>query len=117
MLMKFFLIFVCFFIPLNSNSELRIDITQGNMDPIPIALLNFNSNDLESNEISSNINNVISGNLQKSGLFSILPKKLFFDSTISFDKKPNFSDWKITTAQGLVHGKLSIKNQPVDLDC
>ena len=27
---------------------------------------------------------------------------------ISFNKKPEFADWKLTTSQGLVHGKLSL---------
>ncbi len=113
--MKYLLIVLLFF-PIFSNAELRIDITQGNMDPIPIAMLNFNTNDEESNEISSNINRVISNNLERSGLFSILPRKLFFDKSIPFEKKPIFSDWKITTAQGLVHGKLDIKNEKLKIE-
>ena len=71
------LIGLFFLFPFICSSELRIDITQGNMDPIPLAVLKFNTADNESKEISSNINSVISGNLQKSGLFSILPQKLF----------------------------------------
>ena len=113
--MKYFLLFLILF-PLTIHAELRIDITQGNMDPIPVAILEFNSNDAESREISSNINNVISNNLQRSGLFSVLPRKLFFNVSIPFEKKPIFSDWKITTAQGLVHGKLNLKNEKLDIE-
>ena len=111
--MKYFL-FLLFF-PFSIFAELRIDITQGNMDPIPVAILEFNSNSKEALEISSNINQVISNNLERSGLFSVLPKKLFFNLTIPFEEKPTFSDWKITTAQGLVHGKLKIKNDKLDI--
>ena len=113
--MKYFLLFLIIF-PLSIHAELRIDITQGNMDPIPVAILEFNSNDTESKEISSNINSVISNNLQRSGLFSVLPRKLFFNVSIPFEKKPIFSDWKITTAQGLVHGKLNLKNEKLDIE-
>ena len=113
--MKYFLFFLVLF-PILANSELRIDITQGNMDPIPVAILEFNSRDIESKEISSNINNVISNNLQRSGLFLVLPKKLFFNVSIPFESKPTFSDWKITTAQGLVHGKLKLKNEKIDIE-
>ena len=49
--MKYFLLFLILF-PLTIHAELRIDITQGNMDPIPVAILEFNSNDAESREIS-----------------------------------------------------------------
>ena len=111
---QLFLIFFLF--PFSIFAELRIDITQGNMDPIPVALLEFNSNDKESYEISSNINNVVSNNLQRSGLFKVLPKKLFLNTAIPFEKTPSFSDWKITTAQGLVHGKLNLKNDKIDIE-
>ena len=110
------IILILIFLPLKSIAELRIDITQGNMNPIPVALLKFNSIDEEANEISGNINSVVSNNLQRSGLFEVLPKKLFFDSSIPFEKKPNFSDWKITTAQGLVHGKIKIINNKLDIE-
>ena len=112
--MRYFL-FLLFFYPFSIFAELRIDITQGNMDPIPVAILEFNSNSKEALEISSNINQVISNNLERSGLFSVLHKKLFFNLTIPFEEKPTFSDWKITTAQGLVHGKLKIKNDKLDI--
>ena len=111
-----YLLFLLLFISSSVSAELRIDITQGNMDPIPVALLEFNTKDSESNEISMNINRVISNNLQRSGLFSVLPKKLFFNSKISFKDKPVFSDWKIITAQGLVHGKLGIKNEKMNIE-
>lgn len=113
--MRLILLFILLY-PLNSIAELRIDITQGNMDPIPIALLKFNSVNEEANEISGNINSVVSNNLQRSGLFEVLPKKLFFDLSIPFEKKPNFSDWKITTAQGLVHGKIKLNNDKLDIE-
>ena len=79
--MKYFL-FLLFFFPFSIFAELRIDITQGNMDPIPVAILEFNSNSKEALEISSNINQVISNNLERSGLFSVLPKSFFqFDNS------------------------------------
>ena len=114
--MRNFLFFFLFIFPISSFAELRIDITKGNMDPIPLAILNFNTKAIEADEISSNINTVISNNLERSGLFSILPKKLFFNETIPFEKKPVFSDWKITTAQGLFHGKLKLKNEQLVIE-
>ena len=113
--MKLFFAFLIF-ISFSASSELRIDITQGNLNPIPVAILEFNSSNSESREISSNINVVISNNLERSGLFSILPKKLFFNTSLPFEKKPIFEDWKITTAQGLVHGKLNLRNEKIDIE-
>ena len=73
----FFLAIFSFYPPL-VHSELRIDITKGNLDPIPIAILKFNSNKQEEIDLSKNINEVIKNNLSRSGLFSVLPSKIFF---------------------------------------
>jgi len=108
----FILIFYCFF----SNAELRIDITKGNLDPIPVAILEFNTNQKQEIQISQKINNVIKSNLERSGLFSILPEKTFLNNKISFNDKPEFQDWKLTTAQGLVHGRLKINGDKLSLE-
>ena len=52
-----FLLFFCIIIfPFKSFSELRIDITRGNTEPIPLALLKFNNNNAEEQKISRDIN-------------------------------------------------------------
>ena len=84
--LTFFLVSFSFFV----KAELRIDITQGNTEPTPLALLQFNSKNLEEEKISFDINKVVSNNLERSGLFSILPKKLFINERIEFGKKPSF---------------------------
>ncbi len=109
-------IFLVILFPSLVFSELRIDITQGNTEPIPIALLKFNSEKSEGKKISSDIKKVISNNLQRSGLFQILPSKLFFDDKILFDEKPIFSDWKLSTAQGLVHGRISVEGEKLNIE-
>ena len=114
----FRLIIINFFIILysaQSHSELRIDITQGNTEPIPVALVPFETKNSKEVTISSDIAKVITNNLQRSGLFSMLPKKIFLTETLKFDSKPSFSDWKITTAQGLIHGDLSLSGEKLNI--
>ena len=72
-------------------------------------MLKFNNNNADEQKISRDINKVISNNLQRSGLFKILPSQIFLDKSIGFNQTPTFSNWKLTTSQGLVHGRLSIK--------
>ena len=50
--LTFFLVSFSFFV----KAELRIDITQGNTEPTPLALLQFNSKNLEEEKISFDIN-------------------------------------------------------------
>ena len=105
-----------FFQPSKVLSELRIDITKGNLDPIPIAILEFNSKSEKEINLSKNINKVISNNLERSGLFSVLSKRIFLREKISFNKKPEFSDWKLITAQGLVHGRLKLNGDKLSIE-
>ena len=111
-----FILAIFSFYPFFVFSELRIDITKGNLDPIPIAILKFNSSKQEEKDLSKNINEVIKNNLSRSGLFSVLPSKIFLNNKISFNKKPEFADWKLTTAQGLVHGKLSLNGNKLSIE-
>ena len=108
-----YLILIIF--PTKGFSELRIDITRGNTEPIPVALVKFETKNGTENKISLDIKKVISNNLQRSGLFTMLPKTVFLTETLNFDTKPSFSDWKITTAQGLIHGNLSVSGEKLNL--
>ena len=110
----FFYLFLL--IPFYVNAELRIDITQGNTEPIPMAILDFNSKNSEEKKLSKNINKVIKNNLSRSGLFLMLPKKLFIDDQINFEERPSFPDWRLTTAQGLVYGKVGINKKELNIE-
>ncbi len=101
----FFLVLIIFLSKF-SYANLRIDITEGNTEPIPLALLDFNSNNLEDKKITTKIINIISNNLERSGLFDVLDKKIFIEEQISFNSKPSFSNWRITKSQGLIHGRI-----------
>jgi len=113
---KFFFLFAVVFFPLKLFAELRIDITQGNTEPIPIALLEFESANEQEKKISRDIDKVVKNNLERSGLFLILNKRLFIDDKVDFNKKPIFADWKLTTAQGLIFGRLKLKDEELNIE-
>ena len=113
---KFALTILLLIFPFSVLSELRIDITKGNTEPIPVALVKFSSKSGEEVKVSNDIYKVISNNLQRSGLFKILPESVFLKNVLDFDQKPSFPDWKITTAQGLVHGKLTVSRDKLNIN-
>ena len=113
---KFTIIISLLMIPFSVFSELRIDITKGNTEPIPVALVKFSSKSGDELKVSNDINKVISNNLQRSGLFKILPESVFLKKFLDFDEKPSFPDWKITTAQGLFHGRLSVSRDKLNIE-
>ena len=51
-----------------SMARVRIDITQGNVDPMPIAAPNFLGADQSGSELGRDITSVVMSNLDRSGL-------------------------------------------------
>ena len=60
MLRNFFLFFLLFAYPVLSVKSLEVTITQGSIEPSPIAITDFYSNDNKNIKIGKNISTVIS---------------------------------------------------------
>ena len=87
--------------------SLEVTLTQGTIKPTPIAVTNFFSNESNSQKIGKNISQLISDNLERSGLFLPINKKAFIQDVSSLAIQPRFEDWKIIKAQHLIAGKIS----------
>jgi TolB protein len=83
--------------------ELRIDITRGKVEPLPIAIVPF-SGAGEQGKVGSDISTVISADLERSGLFRPLDPRSFTQTAEQIRLQPRFEDWKLINAQALVHG-------------
>ena len=112
-----FLVFL--FLITKANSLIEIDITRGNLDPLPIAVSPLfqddnskkNSiNELKLENVGSEISSVVENNLKTSGLFNPLSKEAFLQKPDIAHLKPRFEDWRLIKAQALVTGKLLIKD-------
>ena len=90
---------------LPARAELRLDITRGNVQPIPIAIPSFAGG----GEYGAQIAGVISNDLESSGLFRPLDPHSFLQ-TVAAGAGPNFADWRQINAQALVTG--SVDPQP-----
>ena len=87
-----------------AEAELRIDITQGLSVPMPIAVTRFSG---EAAELGRNIADVISTNLERSGLFAPIDPKAFIRAPASLASLPRFVDWQVLNAQALVQGAVT----------
>ena len=91
-----------------ASARVRIDITQGNVDPMPIAVPTFISGgDDKSAEFVRDITEVIMADLERSGLFSIIDQRAYIESLESVNIRPRFPDWRIIDAQVLVVGEVT----------
>ena len=85
------------------KSAIELDITQGHIEPLPIAIPEFGG----STSLSSEVTKLITLDLRQSGLFRPLDAKSFIETDISLDKLPRFGDWRIINSQALVTGMVS----------
>ena len=86
---------------------LRLDITQGNVQPMPIALPDFLPGTPGEAEIAHNVTGVITNNLQRSGLFAPINPQAFTERITNSDAVPRFADWRVINAQALVTGRIT----------
>jgi TolB protein len=85
-----------------SSAVLRLDITQGTIQPLPIAITEFAGGEGE-----RNVSAVITNNLRRSGLFAPIDPTAFIEKIQNIDTVPRFQDWRVINAQGLVTGRVS----------
>ncbi len=103
-----FLVFVAQ-APRLARAQIEIDITQGTIEPMSLAIYDFIGESDEASKFGSDISGVISDDLERSGLFVPLAKEAFIEKIIKFNKAPRFGDWRIINAQALVTGRVSMQ--------
>jgi TolB protein len=85
----------------------RLDITQGNVQPMPIALPDFIGGSGGEGEIARNVTGIIANNLRRSGLFAPIDPAAYVEKVSNSDAVPRFADWRVINAQALVTGRLT----------
>ena len=91
-----------------AKAELRIDITRGRVEPMPIAITEFIGAAARETEMGRNIAQVVSADLERSGLFRPIDQRAFFKNRARFEMRPRFPNWRLLNAQALVNGKAQI---------
>lgn len=92
--------------PRAANAVLRIDVTQGNVQPLPIALPDF-VGAFPDPDTGRNVTAIIANNLKRSGLFAPIDPAAYLEKITTIDTSPRFTEWKTINAQGLVTGRVS----------
>ena len=114
---KIFTIFILLFILTSKSFALvSVDITRGNLDPLPTAISDFYldpklGDNIKKLQLESKIPELIQNNLSRSGLFFALEKKSFIQRPEPAHNKPRFEDWIFIKTQVLVTGKISLEKE------
>lgn len=92
-------------IPSIAHAELRIDITRGVIEPMPIAIQTFYSDGSSGYKFDTDIPQLVATNLESSGLFKPLDPRAFVQDANSIQQNgPRFAEWRPTGTQALVTG-------------
>lgn len=97
--------------PGSAKAELVVDVNNPNMQPMPIAITSFHAEGGANGTIANDMPQVISENLERSGLFKPVNPRAFVQNTQSIAKEGvRFAEWRATNAQALVTGEVTRTN-------
>lgn len=90
-----------------AHADLRIDVTRGQVNPMPIAIPDFAGTGNVDNEIGRKMVEVITADLKRSGLFRPIPQSAYIQDPGLLNNAPRFNEWRTINAQALATGVLS----------
>ena len=126
MIKKVFIkLFFTFLLFTEANSVIEVDITRGNLNPLPVAVSplfsdeNTNKNlknNFEIIQLGEKISEVVENNLKTTGLFNPVEKKAFLQKPDVAHLKPRFEDWALIKSQALVTGQIKLDNEKLRVE-
>lgn len=93
-----------------SQAELSVDMTRGTVEPLPIAIPAFVGGTASDAEYGRKIADVVSADLERSGLFRPIDRRAFIQEASSLAVQPRFGDWRQINAQALVAGNARMRD-------
>jgi len=98
--------FIAAFFFVCSLHALKIEITKGEVNPDPVAIVDFYNPDSIDN-LGEDIAAVLTSDLEASGLFTAIGKTAFLQTAASLSKDgPNMSNWRPLKARFLIYGEV-----------
>jgi TolB protein len=88
----------------NAVAEPNIDVRHANPQPLPIAIPVFAAGNPQDAALGRNITEVVTNDLERSGLFKPLDPRAFIQDPAALRPVPRFPDWRLINAQALVVG-------------
>ncbi|WP_132248025.1 Tol-Pal system beta propeller repeat protein TolB [Primorskyibacter sedentarius] len=90
------------------NGPLRIEITEGVVEPLPYAVPDFVTESGGSGEMAAQLARVVADDLTGTGLFREIPRDAHISQVTSFASPVQFADWKAINAQALITGAVAV---------
>ena len=98
-------------LPIFCASELFLEITKGSEDPFKVAMIPFAGSSI----ISKKLDAVIRNDLNRTGEFSMLDKRLLLPLKME-DENINYQDWKLLGMDYVIEGNIINDKNSIDVD-
>ena len=95
------------------TGPLRIEITEGVIEPLPVAIPDLVAETARSVQMGQQIARVIAADLTGTGLFREVPSSAFISQISDFSAAIQYADWKAINAQALVTGAVRVQGGQV----
>ncbi len=93
-----------------ARAEIEVNVNKGDVQPLPIAIPAFGG------QRGADIAQVITNNLERSGLFAPVAPKAFIEKDLTVAVQPRFDDWKAINAQALINGQVTVEGGRLRVD-
>ena len=93
-----------------ATAQIEINVNKGDVQPLPIAIPAFGGTR------GADIAQVITGNLERSGLFAPIGQQAYIEKGLNVAVQPRFPDWKVINAQALVNGQVTVEGGRLRVD-
>lgn len=110
MKLKYILALVMCLVVTPAKAELQIDVNGAMRDPLPLAFPEMIHEGFWVGQYAGKIRSVAIADLERSGLFRIIPENSYIQELTSVDEQPNFVDWKAINAHALVQSAVKEVN-------
>lgn len=90
-----------------AQEPLEVNVTQGHLDPLPIALPDFIGTTDGAAERGADITRVVTNDLASSGLFAPIDQAAYIEDIDNIDLRPRFADWRVINSDALLVGRVT----------
>ncbi|MEZ5823749.1 MAG: Tol-Pal system beta propeller repeat protein TolB [Geminicoccaceae bacterium] len=88
------------------SAQLRVDITSGRVEPMPIALSPLFGASEDDASLGAAMTEIVAADLEGSGMFRVIDRLAYIQSPGELQEVPRFADWRQINAQALVSGRI-----------
>ncbi|MCV6594838.1 MAG: Tol-Pal system beta propeller repeat protein TolB [Silicimonas sp.] len=92
------------------SGPLRIEITEGVIEPVPIAVAPFLAENAAASDFARRITDVVAADLIGTGLFRNIPESAYISRVSGFDAPVAYADWRAINAEALVVGAVTLSS-------